>query len=303
MRPLPAFDSTPHPTAAATPGTPATAAAPWAPAARHTGTASAAAARLLRGAAAGWLAVALLGQLIFAAYVLALYGGALAAGDLQRWNTVTPRAHLPGEPWGNLLFGSHVAFTVVVVVGGLLQLLPALRRRAPALHRWNGRLYLVSAVVLALGGVAMLLSRGTVGNAWQQAGTAINGGVILVCAGLAWWHGGARRIAAHRRWALRLFVAVSGVWFFRIGLMAWLLAHRAPVGFDPETFTGPVLVALAHAQWLLPLLVLEGVFRAQAPGAGAGRQLAMALLLAPLTLLTALGIVGATAALWWPHMR
>lgn len=259
------------------------------------------AADLLRATMAGWMGVALAGQVVFAAYVLALYGGALAAGELQRWNTVTPRGHLPGEPWGNLVFGSHVAFTVVVVLGGLVQLLPPLRRHAPALHRWNGRLYLGCAALLAVGGVALMLSRGTVGSAWQQAGTALNGAVILGCAAMAWRHARARRTAVHRRWALRLFIAVSGVWFFRVGLMAWLLLNRAPVGFDPETFTGPVLVALAYAQFLLPLAVLELVFRAQAPGAGARLQAATAALVGVLTLLTAIGIAGATAMMWWPH--
>lgn len=259
------------------------------------------AARLLRAVSATWLGVAFAGQLVFAAYVIALYGGGLAAGQLQRWNAATPRGHVPGELWGNLVFGSHVAFTVVVVFGGLIQLLPVLRRHAPRLHRWNGRLYLVSAVVLAVGGVLMMLTRGTVGSFWQQAGTAVNGAVILVFAALAWWHARARRFAAHRRWALRLFMAVSGVWFFRVGLMAWLLANQAPVGFDPETFTGPFLVTLAYAQFLLPLAVLELVFRAQAPGAGARLQAATAALVVVLTMLTALGIAGATAMMWWPR--
>ena len=290
MRHLPALD-------------PAWTPAPSAASAGPLPLASGRAARWLRGVSTGWLGVTLLGQIVFAAYVLALYGGAQAAGELQRWNTATPRGHVPGEPWGNLVFGSHVAFTVVVVFGGLIQLLPVLRRHAPALHRWNGRLYLVSAAVLAVGGVLMLLTRGTVGSAWQQAGTALNGAVILVCALVAWRHARARRIAAHRRWALRLFMAVSGVWFFRVGLMAWLLANQAPVGFDPETFTGPFLVALAFAQFLLPLAVLELVFRAQAPGASARLQAATAGLVAVLTLLTALGIAGATAMMWWPHMR
>ena len=259
--------------------------------------------RLLRVVSAIWLGVAFAGQLVFAVYVIALYGGGLAAGQPQRWNAATPRGHVPGEPWGNLVFGSHVAFTVVVVLGGLIQLLPVLRRHAPRLHRWNGRLYLASAVVLAVGGVLMMLTRGTVGSFWQQAGTALNGAVILVFAAFAWRHARARRFAHHRRWALRLFMAVSGVWFFRVGLMAWLLANQAPVGFDPETFTGPFLVALAYAQFLLPLVVLELVFRAQAPGAAVWLQAATAGLVTALTLLTALGIAGATAMMWWPHLR
>ncbi len=31
----------------------------------------------------------------------------------------------------------------------------------------------------------------------------------------------ARNIDAHKRWAVRTFIVVSGVWFFRVGLMLW----------------------------------------------------------------------------------
>ena len=254
----------------------------------------------LTAAVAAWFAVAAAGQLVFAAYVLALYGGGLTGGALTAWNKVTPRAYVPGETLGNLIFGSHVLFTVVIVCGGLIQLMPPLRRRAPALHRWNGRLYLLAAGVLASGGVIMLLTRGTVGGVWQQLGTALNGIVIGVLALLAWR--AARRLdtAAHRRWALRLFLAVSGVWFFRIGLMAWLMIWRAPVGFDPDSFSGPFLTALSFAQFGLPLLVLQAVFHAQDSG-HAGWQRAIAAVVATLALVTAVGVVGATLLMWWPR--
>lgn len=256
---------------------------------------------LLQAGLLSWLAVAAIGQVVFAAYVLGLYGRAAVAGQWEQWNRVTPRGHVPGDTLGNIVFGMHLLFTVVIVFGGLVQLLPALRRHAPVLHRWNGRVYLLAAVVLALGGIAMLLTRGTVGGVWQQVGTGVNGVVILLCAGLAWGHAHARRIAQHRRWALRLFLAVSGVWFFRIGLMAWLMVFRAPVGFDPITFSGPFLTFLAFAQFLLPLAVLELVFRAQA-SRHAVLSAGTAVLLFVLTALSALGIAGATLMMWWPRL-
>lgn len=255
----------------------------------------------LHASVVAWFLVAMVGQLIFAAYVISLYGGGALEGQLAQWNKVTPRGWVPGETAGNVVFGSHVAFTVAIVVGGLIQLLPPLRRRAPALHRWNGRLYLVAAVVLALGGIAMLLTRGTVGGISQQLGTGVNGVVILVCAAMALRYARARRLDAHRRWALRLFLSVSGVWFFRVGLMAWLLIFRAPVGFDPKSFSGPFLTVLAFAQFALPLLVLELVLRAQAARQPALRRAVAALVFA-LTVLTAVGIVGATMGMWLPQM-
>ena len=110
----------------------------------------------------------------------------------------------------------------------------------------------------------------------------------------------ARDFVNHRRWAMRLFLVMSGVWFFRVGLMLWLLIHQAPVGFDGETFTGPFLTALTFGQTLLPLLMLELYFYAQ-KRAGTQGRFAMAGLLALLTLATAAGIVGATLMMWSPR--
>ncbi len=255
----------------------------------------------LQWAVSAWLAVAIVGQLIFAGYVAALYGGSALSGRLERWNAVTPRGWRADDLLGNLVFGSHVLLTVIIVIGGLIQLLPVLRRRSPWLHRWNGRLYVVAAVVLALGGVAMILTRGTVGGIWQQVGTAVNGLAILVCAAMAWQYARARNFVQHRRWALRLFLCVSGVFFFRIGLMAWLGVFQAPVGFDPKSFSGPFLTALAFGQFLLPLVVLELVFHAQGT-ARPGVRAATTLLVGALTLMTAFGIAMATMGMWMPRV-
>ncbi|MFG5408383.1 hypothetical protein ABXN37_10025 [Piscinibacter sakaiensis] len=134
------------------------------------------------------------------------------------------------------------------------------------------------------------------GGIAQQAGTAVNGLAILACAALAWRAARAGRTAEHRRWALRLFLCVGGVWFFRIGLMAWLMVFQAPVGFDPTSFSGPFLTVLAFAQFLLPLLVLEGVLRAEA-GARPGARRAMAAVVFALAALTALGVAARAHAM------
>ena len=103
-------------------------------------------------------------------------------------------------------------------------------------------------------------------------------------------------------WALRLFVAVSGVWFFRVGLMAWIVANRGPVGFDPKTFSGPFLSALAVAVYVAPVGVMELYLRAQR-SRGDGANIAMAAAMAALALATLVGMVAAGAFMWLPHLR
>ncbi len=269
--------------------------------AMRSGWPAAIAGRALDAAAVFWFVVVVLGQLIFVVYIAGFYGRAALRGDFEAWNKVLPHGYVPGDTFGNLVLGVHLAFAIVITLGGALQLTPAIRRIAPRFHRWNGRVYLFSAVLMSVGGFVMGLTRKTVGGLSQHIAIDINAALILVFAALALHHAMARRFDAHRRWALRLFLAVSGVWFFRVGLMAWLLANQGPVGFDPVTFSGPFLSVLAFAQYLLPLAVLELYFRARASTA-AGPRLAMAAGLSLLTLVIAAGIVGASLMMWLPHL-
>jgi len=259
--------------------------------------------RALRFAATAWFAVVALGQLAFAIYVAGFYGRVTAAGTPERWNEVMPRGYVAGDTGFNLVLGLHLAFAFVTTIGGLLQLIPAIQRTRPALHRWTGRTYLVAAAIMACGGLAMVWVRGgAAGDLSQHLAISINALLILGCAAMAWRQACAGRVDRHRAWALRLFVAVSGVWFFRIGLMAWIVINQGPAGFDEDTFSGPFLTALACAVYVAPVFVLELYLRAQR-SRGDGAKVAMTCGLAVLGLATFVGVVAASAFLWLPHLR
>ena len=257
---------------------------------------------VLRAAALFWFFIAVMGQLVFAAYVLGFYGRVTLQGQPQLWNRVMPHGYVPGDTFFNAVLGLHLAFVVVIILGGVLQLIPRIRARMPAFHRWNGRAYLLAAAILSLGGLAMVWIRGgVVGDLAQHLAISLNALLILAFSFIAWRHARARRFDTHRRWALRLFLAVSGVWFFRIGLMFWIVVNQGPVGFDPESFTGPFLSFLGFAQYLLPLAVLELYFQVQKKRYPRG-QLAMAVGLGALTLPMIVGIGAATMIMWLPHL-
>lgn len=256
--------------------------------------------RWLVAAAAAWFTVAAFGQWLFVAYIIGFYGRTLVTGRMQDWNQILPEGHVPGDTVGNLMVAVHILLAAVVMGGGALQLVPAIRRRWPRFHHWNGRAYLAAVFLVAAAGLYMVLVRKG-GLEVMQFGILLNAAVLLTCAALTLRHAIARRIASHRRWALRLFLAASGVWFFRIGLMFWIVANGGPVGFDPETFTGPFLVFLSFAQTLVPLAVLELYFRARESRSEIGHY-AMAGGLAALALVTAAGIGSAAMALWLPRL-
>lgn len=256
--------------------------------------------RLLRHSAQAWCALALSGQILMAVYVLGFYGRAALEGDFARWNRVLFNGYVPGDGFGNAALALHLAFAVLIVVGGALQLLPALRRRVPALHRWTGRAYLLAASLLALGGLFLVWTRPSLSGRVADLGVSFNALLILLCSAFALRAAMARRIDAHRRWALRLFIAVSGVWFFRVGLWFWLIVNQGPVGFDPETFRGPFVVFLGFAQTLLPLSVHEIYLRAQRGGMTL-KWTAVAALLAGIGI-TAVGQFGAAVMMWLPRL-
>ncbi|PPT97586.1 hypothetical protein XaraCFBP7407_06125 [Xanthomonas arboricola pv. arracaciae] len=253
-------------------------------------------------AAMGWVVSAALGQLIFATYIASFYGRSTLSGHPERWNEVMNRGFIAGDHVFNWVLGLHLLMALTIILGGLLQLLPAVRRHAPAFHRWNGRVYMVLATALALGGLSLVwIRRGAAGDLPQHLGTSFNAVLILWFVAMAWRAARNRNFEHHRRWALRLFLAVSGVWFFRVGLMLWLAINQAPVGFDPKSFTGPTLTSLAFLQTLLPLALLQGYFLAKRTKRPAVR-LAVVVMLSLSTLATLGGGAAATMIMWWPNM-
>ncbi len=259
-------------------------------------------ARLLRAAAVFWFVVTALGQLVFATYVAGLYGRATMSGHPELWNKVMPHGYVAGETFFNLVLGLHLTFAFVITVGGLLQLVPAIRRTLPAFHRWTGRAYLATAAIMSVGGLVMVWGRGAAGDLPQHVAISLNALLILACAVIAWRHARARRLDLHRRWALRLFLAVSGVWFFRVGLMFWIVVNQGPAGFDADSFSGPALTVLAFAVYaVVPLALLELYLRAQRSRRTVV-QYAAAAGIAAATLVTGVGVAAATALMWLPHL-
>jgi uncharacterized membrane protein len=196
----------------------------------------------------------------------------------------------------------HLFLAAVITFGGPLQLIPWLRRRAPSVHRWNGRVYVLALFVATIAALYMVWFRGTAGDFAQHVGISLDAVLIMILAALAVRYAIARDFTTHRRWALRLFIVVSGVWFFRVGMMLWLVINRGPAGFNPDTFTGPFLTFWSFANYLLPLAILELYLRTTIRSSASAR-FAMATGLFVLTVAMGIGIVVATKVMWLPRLR
>ncbi len=67
------------------------------------------------------------------------------------------------------------------------------------------------------------------------------------------------------RWAIRAFLLVSGVWFLRLGLMAWVLINQGPNGNAPR-LDGVFDSVWVLGCYLIPLAIAEMYFRAENGG-------------------------------------
>lgn len=257
--------------------------------------------RVLSTAVTSWFVVAVVGQWLFAAYILALYGRAVVTGDTEAWTRVMPKGRVDGDVLGNAALLSHVLLAVVIMIGGPLQLVPQLRNRHRALHRWTGRAYLLSAGIISAGGLFLVWSRGNGARFVQHLGISVDGILVITCSVLALKAARAKQFGLHRKWALRLFVVSSGVWFFRVGVFLSILLNGGPFGFDVDTFDGPFLQVMSFADYLVPLAILEAYFITQQRG-GVTVRYAMSSLLALATVTTAAGVFAVFMIAWKKHI-
>ncbi|MEA2414873.1 MAG: hypothetical protein QOI58_1530 [Thermoanaerobaculia bacterium] len=257
--------------------------------------------KTLNIAARFWFVVAVAGQWMFAYYIAARYGGSAFRGDWKVWSDRMSHGQGP-MTIGTVAMAVHLFLAVIITIGGPLQLIPQIRRRAPRFHRWNGRVYAVALVIATIAALYMVWFRGTAGDFSQHVGVSLDAVLIMIFVVLAVRYAIARDFTTHRRWALRLFIVASGVWFFRVGMMLWLVINHGPAGFDPKTFTGPFLTFWSFGNYLLPLAILELYFRTTDRSSSSAR-FAMATGLFMVTLAMGVGVLLATKVMWLPRLR
>ena len=247
-----------------------------------------------------WFVVTVVGQLVFAFTVASFYALTALRGDYHKWNFTN--GYVPGFSMGNTAVVMHVASAVIIMLAGAVQLVPQVRNRFPVFHRWNGRIYMLTAVTLSVAGLYMTWFRGSVGDLSVHLGSSLNAVLIWLCGAMALRYALARDFKTHRRWALRFFLVVSASWFFRIGFFLSFLVFKGPFGFDPVTFRGPFLTFMTFGQYLIPLAVLEIYLRAQ-DRPGALRRMATAGMLFVMTLVMVAGLFAVAMAQWVPQVR
>jgi len=244
---------------------------------------------------------AAVGQWVFVFYIAAHFIPTLTKSGLPGLGTTSmPEGYVAGDMIGNLAIAFHILVAIVIIGGGPFQLIPQIRNRFPAFHRYLGRIYMTTAVLTSLAGLYLVWTRGVPGGMVGHIAISLDAILIITFAAIAIRFAIKRQIDRHRRWAMRLFMVVSAVWFFRIGLMFWFMATGG-VGVDPETLEGPFLTFIYFGQMVLPLLILQLYFWAQ-DHQQAKPKFAAALVVFISTAVTVIGTFAATIGMWLPQI-
>jgi uncharacterized membrane protein len=121
----------------------------------------------------------------------------------------------------------HIAAGAVALAIGPLQLSSRLRTRTLQLHRWMGRVYIISVVV---GGVAAVaLATQSMGGLPAHVGFGLLGVLWVLTAVLAYQRIKVYDIADHRRWMIRSYSLAFAAVTFRIYLAIGLAMLRLPI--------------------------------------------------------------------------
>lgn len=237
---------------------------------------------------------------IFGFYIVAIYLGALVDGNLDQWNRDLPRLHDPHSLAATTAIGLHFAAGTVLLLLGPLQLIGAVRARAPAFHRWVGRLYVLSALLAGLGGLAFIAVQGTIGGTPMNIGFSLYGALTATAAAATFWHARGKRFEQHRAWAIRLFALVIGSWLYRMDYGFWiLLGHN--IGHTP-TFDGGFDIVMAFLFYIPNLIVAEAFIRARHLSSAAYVKVGAAICMGAAAAFIAVSTYYFTALHWGPRI-
>ena len=114
-------------------------------------------------------------------------------------------------------FAKHMVLTLVHIIPGALflvlvplQFVPAIRTKYLGVHRWMGRILVVSGLVIGTSALVMSYTM-NIGGPNETAATTLFGILFLFCLIKAYRHIRRKEVAQHREWMIRAFGIGLGV--------------------------------------------------------------------------------------------
>lgn len=153
---------------------------------------------------------------IFGLYILAFYFVAYFNGNVEQWNQTLPGLYDQGNTGSTTGIGLHFLAGGLILVLGCTQMLAWIRKNYPTVHRVSGRIYILAALLAAIGGLTFIFLKGTIGGAVMDVGFTGYGLLMGWAALETARHARAGRMGKHRAWGIRLFALAIGSWLYRM---------------------------------------------------------------------------------------
>ncbi|ROO88303.1 putative membrane protein [Actinocorallia herbida] len=178
-------------------------------------------------------------------------------------------AHYAAQPaWVRAALLVHAVGGGVALLLGPLQFAARLRERAPRLHRATGRIVLTA---IAVGGAAgLLLAPFSFAGPMGTAGFGSLALLWMLCALAAYRTIRRGNVAAHRRWATRLFALTYAGVTLRLWVLV-LMPVLARTGVPEEDLFERAYALVPFLSWVPNLLIAELLLRRPSPGAARPR--------------------------------
>jgi hypothetical protein len=239
---------------------------------------------------------------IFGAYILIHYVGAMPAGTMEDWNATLPDLYEAQTPAASAGIGLHFVAGALLLLLGPVQLIGGIRARAPAVHRWIGRVYAAAAFLAGVGGLAFIAMKGAVGGVMMSVAFAAYGALMVLAAVQTVRHAMARRIDVHRAWAIRLFALAIGSWLYRMGYGLFFAFAGSDNPGHTELFSGWFDHVMNWAFFVPPLIVAELFIRARRERASMASRVSAAVALSAGALFIGYATYFFTMFGWGPAM-
>lgn len=202
-----------------------------------------------------WVRTGIVLLVVVLASPFALYAFNLGYAGMTRQLTYHSHLFLPDGVVSTTGIYGHMLAGAIVTVLAPLQLVPAIRRRWPSLHRASGYLVIAAALVAGLGGLIYIALRGTVGGPIMDLGFGLYGAAVLLSAFQAVRWARRRDLRRHRAWALRLCVLALASFLYRVHYGLWYLVTDG-IASQPD-FLGAFDLVQNFAFYVPYLLLVE----------------------------------------------
>lgn len=118
----------------------------------------------------------------------------------------------------------HIGLGTLFMLIGPFQFVPEIRRRWLGLHRWLGRVFVISGLLVGGSALYMAFFFPAYGGLVTQAANVFFGGYFLLALLLAFYAIRRKKVRAHRAWMIRAYALGLGVSTIRLYILLLQLA-------------------------------------------------------------------------------